>query len=190
MTDHSPSLLPLAVVAALAALTFWLNQVSVEPLPQDDSAFRHDPDLIVENFVATAFDRHGYPRYALAAVKMTHYMDDDTTVLEAPRFEQHSPMVPIVRATAKRGFVSSQGDHVHLLDQVRLTREPTPGVPELVMTTEYLHITPEAELMRTDKPVEVHQGASWVTADSLYADGKARTLELKGQVRGMYEIKR
>lgn len=190
MTDYSPALLPLAVVAAMAGLTYWLNQVTEAPLPQDDAAFRHDPDLIVENFSATAYDRHGHPRHILTAVRLTHYMDDDTTELIAPRFEQRSPGAPVVRASATRGFVSSNGEHVHLIDQVRITREATPDTPELVMTTQYLHVTPEAELMRTDQPVELRQGASWMTAGSLYADGKSRTMELKGRVKGTYEIER
>ncbi len=190
MTHAPASWLPLAIAAVMAALTLWLNHISEQPLPQDDAAFRHDPDAVVENFVATAFDRNGYPRYSLAATRMTHFMDDDTTTLESPRFEQNTPGAPSVRAEARRGIVSSNGEHVHLLDEVRMTRAASQSSPELVLTTDYLHITPEAEVMQTERPVELRQGRAWMTAGSLLVDGKSRTLELRGRVKGSYEIHR
>jgi lipopolysaccharide export system protein LptC len=142
----------------------------------------------VENLVATAFDSQGHPRYTLSAARMVHYTDDDTTTLEVPRFEQQAPGAPAIRAAARRGLVSSNGDHVHLLDAVSMTRAAHQGMPELVLTTDYLHVTPEAESMRTDKPVRLRQGTSWLAAESLYFDAKARILDLKGGVKGSYEI--
>ncbi len=186
MTHPPVSWLPLAIAAALAGLAYWLNQLASQPLPADDAAFRHEPDLIVENFVATAFDRHGNARHVLAAQRMLYYPDDETTALAGPRFELFSPHAPPLRAEAARGFVSTHGEHVYLLDQVRLARAATPGNPELVLTTEYLQITPEAQRMQTHRPVEVRQGASSVRADRMLLDGGTRSLELKGNVRGMY----
>lgn len=186
MITQSTSWLPLTVVALLAALAYWLNQLASQPLPADDAAFRYSPDLIVENFVATAFDPQGYPRYALAAAKMVYYTDDETTVLTAPRVLIQSVLVPTIRVESARGFVSSHGEHVHLLDGVRIIRAATAEVPELVLTTDYLQITPEAQIMRTDKPVELRQGDSRLTANSLVFDAKARSLDLRGNVRGIY----
>lgn len=187
MTAAPASWLPLGLVAVLAAVAYWLNHLASQPLPADDAAFRHDPELIVDNLVATAFDPQGNPRYILSATRMLHYTDDETTELTAPRFQHRSANSPAISAEAARGFISTRGDHVHLLDQVRLTRAASGATPEMVLTTDYLQITPEAEVMRTDRPVELHQGASSVRADNLLLDGKARTLELKGNVKGIYE---
>ncbi len=184
------SYLPVSVVGLLALLTFWLGGLADKTLLVDDAGFRHDPDYIVENFVATAFDQQGFPRYALAAATMTHYMDDDTTVLESPRFRQHLPGAPLVKAQSVRGLISSNGDHMHLLKDVRLTRAAVAGTPETVMQTEYLHITPEAEQMRTDKSVLIRQGGSTLRADRWFSDGRKRSLELEGQVKGIYEAQR
>lgn len=186
MNAAPASWLPLAIVAVMAAVAYWLNHLASQPLPVDDAAFRHDPELIVDNFVATAFDRAGNPRYTLSATRMLHYADDETTELTAPRFQHRSATSPTIEAEAARGFISTNGDHVHLLDRVRLTRAATAATPELVLTTDYLQITPEAEVMRTDRPVELRQGASSMRADHLLLDGKARTLELKGNVKGIY----
>lgn len=187
MTAAPASWLPLAIVAVMAAMAHWLNHLASQPLPENDAAFRHDPELIVDNLVATAFDRDGNPRYILSAARMLHYTDDETTELTAPRFQHRSATSPTISAEAARGFISTRGDHVHLLDRVRLTRAATADTPELVLTTDYLQITPEAELMRTDRAVELHQGAFSMRADNMLLDGKARSLELKGNVKGMYE---
>lgn len=75
---------PLALAALLALLGFWLNLVGVRPNIVDNAGFGHDPDYVVERFDALAFDVRGEPRHRLAAERMTHYMDDDTTVLDNP----------------------------------------------------------------------------------------------------------
>jgi lipopolysaccharide export system protein LptC len=187
MTAAPASWLPLAVVAVMATVAYWLNHLASRPLPENDAAFRHDPELIVDNLVATAFDSAGNARYVLSAARMLHYTDDETTELTAPRFEHRSANAPMISAEAARGFISTHGEHVHLLDRVRLTRAATAATPELVLSTDYLQITPEAEVMRTDRPVELRQGASSIRADNLLLDGKARSLELKGNVKGIYE---
>ena len=187
MSTAPASWLPLAIVAVMAAVAYWLNHLASQPLPVDDAAFRHDPELIVDNLVATAFDPNGNPRYVLSATRMLHYTDDETTELTAPRFQHRSATSPAISAEAARGFISTRGEHVYLIDRVRLSRAATGATPELVLTTDYLQITPEAEVMRTDRPVELRQGASSMRADSLLLDGKARSLELKGNVRGSYE---
>lgn len=186
MIAPSTSWLPLTVVAVMAALAYWLNQLASQPLPTDDAAFRHTPDLIVENFVATAFDPQGHPRYALAAAKMVYYTDDETTELTAPRFQIQSVQAPTIRAESARGFVSTQGEHVYLLDRVRVSRAATAEAPELTLNTEYLQITPEAQTLRTDKPVQLRQGDSTLVANSLVFDARARSLDLRGNVRGIY----
>lgn len=178
---------PIALVVFLAGLTTWLNQFGGEPRLLDDSGFEHEPDYIVEHFAATAFDPQGHPRYRLAAANMIHYMDDDTTSLAAPRFELSVPGSPRMQAVARRGVVSSNGEHVHLLEQVIITRAAAGMAPAAVMTTEYLHITPELEQLRSHKDVLLRQGASQIRARGLFADGKRLTLELHGQVRGVYE---
>lgn len=187
MSTAPASWLPLAIAAVMAGVAYWLNHLASQPLPSDDAAFRHDPELIIDRLVATAFDQDGAPRYTLSAARLVYYADDETTELTSPRFQHRAATSATISAEAERGFVSANGDHVHLLGGVRLTRAATVTTPQLVLTTDYLQITPEAEAMRTHTPVEVRQGASFMRADRLYLDGKARTLELVGNVKGIYE---
>lgn len=187
---HYPYWLPLVIAGLLAVLSFWLARLAQTPINLDMGGFGHEPDYIVEDFQATAFDTQGMPRYRLAAERLTHYMDDDTTALDRPRFVREIPGQPTWRATATRGVVSSNGENVHLLDDVRVERKVDVQTMPLVLTTDYLWVIPEADILRTDKPITLHQGASRVTAGGMNVDGKQRTLELAGRVRGIYESRR
>jgi len=183
---HHPYWTPLVVAAFFAAMTFWLARLGQIPLALDMGGFGHEPDYIVENFRATAFDLEGQPRYRLAAERLTHYMDDDTTELVQPRFVREVPGEPTWRAISKRGVVSSNGENVHLLDDVEVERKVLGDPEPMILSTNYLWIIPEADILRTDKPVTIRQGSSVVNAAGMDVDGKQRTLELAGRVRGTY----
>jgi LPS export ABC transporter protein LptC len=54
-------------LAALAALTYWLDaQVQTPGAGRDDSS-RHTPDLFIKNFHATQFNADGVPQQQLTA---------------------------------------------------------------------------------------------------------------------------
>lgn len=179
--------LPLAIAGGLAVLTAWLGQLAQTHPNGDALPIGHDPDYFVERFHARAFDIHGAPRYRLSADKMIHYMDDDSTSLEEPRFSREAPGMPIVRAESRRGLVSANGENVYFLGEARMEKEGEKGRPPLVLTTEYLRVMPEANLIRTEKPVTLREGRSVITAAGMEADGDKRTLALAGRVKGTYE---
>jgi lipopolysaccharide export system protein LptC len=177
----------MVVATLLAALSFWLAQLARTPFEPDMGGFGHEPDFIVEQFQATAFDIGGAPRYRLAADRMTHYMDDDTTALDLPRFSREIPDAPTWRASARRGVVSSNGENVHLLDDVRIERHVTGEAAPMLFSTDYLWVIPEADIVRTDKPIVLRQDGSMLSASGMELDGKRRTLALIGRVKGIYE---
>lgn len=189
MTPGSVNWQPLLIAATLAGLTLWLNHATEVAVIRDDGGFSHIPDYYIDNFRATAFDADGHPLHVLQAQRMVHYMDDDTTSLTEPRYAQQRPGKPAIQASARRGVVSGNGDHVHFLDQVSVTRVADAG-PALEIQTEYLHIIPDAELIQTDKPLVIAQGASELTANSLLADGNSRAVLLRGGVKGSYRVSR
>lgn len=178
---------PLVIVGGLVLLTTWLGQLAELPRSHGDAALRHDPDYFVEDFNATAFDAAGQPRYRLAAVRMTHYMDDDSAELIAPRFVREGAGVARVVVRALRGLVSSEGEDVHFLGDVRMIRETEGGGAPLELTSEYLRVIPDRDLIRTDKPVLIRDGRAEMRGVGMVADGRKRTLEMTGRVKGTYE---
>lgn len=182
--------LPLAIVGGLVILTTWLGQLVQTPLSRTSAAIGHTPEYFAEDFNITAYDVGGEPRYRLNAVHMVHYMDDETTELDAPRFVREGAGISRVVVRSLHGKVSSDGRDVHFIGDVRMLQERGTDAPPLELSTEYLQVLPEADRMLTDRPVLLKEGRSEVRGAGMVADGKQRTLDLQGRVRGIYETHR
>ena len=187
MGGHQIHWLPLGLAALLALLGVWLNQLTHLPMVVDNGGFAHEPDAIVKRFNALAFDAQGHPLHRLSAAKLTHYLDDDTTELESPRFNVMDEKGTRSEAVAHRGQISSNGQHVHLLGDVRLRRYGQGDRDPVTLDTDYLWITPDTGLMRTDKPVTLRQGKTVITAGAMLANNQRKELTLSGGVHGIYE---
>lgn len=187
MVGHSIHWFPLGVAGLLAVLATWLNQITHQPDIRDDGGFAHEPDTIVAKFNALAFDAEGRPLHRLSAEKLTHYLDDDTTELEGPRFSVLDRQRLRSEVMARRGQISTNGQHVHFIGAVHLVRYGRDEGPPATLDTEYLWITPDANLMRTQEPVILRQGGAEIRAGALRADTQSKELTLSGGVRGTYE---
>lgn len=158
---------PLALLIFLALLTFWINK-SVQPsAPRPDGSSRHDPDYIMSNFVTTQTYPNGDLRYKLAAIEMRHFPDDDTTQLVRPRYTQFAINKPYTQIEGLRGYVSTDGEEVQLVDNVKVTRQAFAGKGEMTVETNYLNIRPNDELVTTQSPVVIRQAPKTV----IYATG-------------------
>lgn len=175
--------LPLLPLLGLLGITYWLNlQVMPEPAKPDNGK-RHDPDAIIENFSAIKLNEQGAPRFIVAAKKMQHYPDDDSTTLELPRLTTLSAGRPAIHAIAKRGIVSSRGDEISLHGDVEVLREASGQQSELTLQTEYLHIVPDRDIATTDRAVTIVDARSTLSATGLEMDNKARILKLLSKVK-------
>jgi lipopolysaccharide export system protein LptC len=179
----------LGLLGLFAALTYWLSEAVQPPPPKLDGSTRHDPDTIVQNFSAMQLDPQGQPRFALAAVKMIHYPDDETTHLERPHFTRFNPTAAPLHALAQRGLLSKDGEEAHLYDNVTVIREAYGNKSELVLRTSYLHVMPNKELAVTDKPVTIEDAHMHITAVGLKLDSKSNQLQLLSRVKARYENK-
>ncbi len=184
---HHIHWLPLGFVALLALMSAWLNQLAERPQVLDNTGFSHDPDYIVEHFNVQAFDLGGRPRHRLIAQRMIHYMDDDTTELDQPRFRLTTAGQAPVDVSSRRGLMFGDRDSVHFLGDVRATRSATRDQSAFILTGEHLRVVPDAGLLSSDKPVILRQGTSVIHAGGMYADDHNKRLELTGGVRGLYE---
>ncbi len=188
MLQRITSWFPAVVLAAVAAMTVWLDQ-QVQPAERSrNGKARHDPDYMVEKLAATRFGPDGLPRYSLSARHMVHYPDDDTTYLEAPRVVNFSRASATVTVTSKTATISSNGEDAYLRDDVRLVRSAYADKSELTMQTSYLHVIPDADFAETDKPVRISDARILITAVGLEFNNQTRVLKLLSKVRGRYAI--
>lgn len=186
LIDSTRAWLPLLPLILLLAATYWLNQ-QVQPLPQGQSQQRHDVDYYVDNFTATSLNLQGQSRYTLAAEKMWHYPDDDTTHLQMPKLTSLYPDRPPMLTTSQTGLISSKGDDVYLYDNVRIARPASPGLGKQDFSTDYLHVVPDRDWAETDKSVVMTGQHNEVRAVGMELDYKARTVKLLSRVSATHE---
>ena len=188
MIARSALFFPLVLAIALAIITFWINLTVEQQGPKNDGSTRHDPDYSMNNFVTTQTDVTGKLRYILAAAEMVHYPDDDSTVLQRPRFTQYTANKPYTQIEALRGYVSSNGEEIVLVDNVKVVRQAFEGKGEMQVLTEKLIILPKQDLAKTDSPVVIKQAPKTVIrATGMVFDKKSQTIKLSKRVKVHYE---
>lgn len=188
ITNRSAILAPLILLALLALMTAWINHVVQTPAAKLDGSQRHDPDYIVRNFVTTQTDNLGHLHYKLAALEMKHFADDDSTHLQRPRYTQFGTKQFYTEVQAQRGYVSSDGERVQLLDNVKITRRRLADKAEMSIATQDLVILPKQDLLHTASPVVIRQAPKTVIyATGMVFDKKKHILTLLHQVRAHYE---
>lgn len=182
-TAPTANLFPLVLAGLLAAAAFWLEQAS-RPQLGDTAKLRHDPDYWVENFRLRRFNIEGSLQHTLLGTRMRHYPDDDSTLVEQPHLTYHREFMTVV--VAREGHLDGKGEHIRLIDDVRISRAGRPGKPDSVLTTEILDAYPDDEIAMTEVPVTITQGLSNVRGNRLHADNKTATYVLDSEVNGIF----
>ena len=178
-------LFPLALLLALALLSFWLERTLREE-EKHPALRRHDPDYRVENFRLSKFNAAGALESTLAAAKMVHYPDDDSTELLAPRIVQSKTDEPRLSLSADRGALSHDGEEVFLYGNVQLLRAAGAGHSEARMSTSFLHLVAGKSLVRTDREVTIAEPERHLSARGMEYHNDTRQLFLREQVRGRF----
>lgn len=190
------SLFPLVIMLLLAMLTLWLSRTTGLATIGEESAAQNEPDYIVERFALTRFNEAGARRYVLAADKLVHLQQDDTSLLTRPFLRQFHDGKPEVRMRAKRAVVTAGGEVAHLHDEVEVVRpgEPAQGkreaTPDTRVTTTYLRVLPDSDRADTPEPVRIEQGKSVVTGVGMDFDDRYQRVNLRSQVRASFAPRR
>lgn len=187
MKLRASNLLPLLLAFFLAALTLWLRYAVEAPAGNGPGAKRHDADAIVQNFTLTRLDESGAAQYLLTARTMTHYPADDSTELDAPKFQRTREGLAMT-ITADRGRITHDQREAFFYGNVLLVRDAANGRDELRARTEFLHILAEKDIARTDRRVTITEGKSTLTGVGMEVDRRSRRFTLLSQVRGVYDV--
>ena len=178
---------PIGLLAALAGLSLWLQYAVQTPPGATADSSKHIADYIVENFTATRTDISGKAENILRARKTEHFLDDDTTQLEAPNFTAFDKQGGTVNVRSAQGYVSSKGDVIVFTGKVVLVRDLHDAQGPLTLTTEYLKVIPKQHLMLTDRPALVQGKNVVIQAGALQLNTQTRELLLTRHVKSHYE---
>ena len=185
MTFSTTRILPLALMLALALLTFYLER-TVRDDETAPTVRRHDPDYIVAKFTTTTYNRDGTVESVLSAERMVHYPDDDTTEVFAPRVLQAKPGEPRYTVRAERARLSPDGNEIFLFGSVLLVREASAERPEGRMTTDFLHVVRDRSLVRSDREVKFEEGGRLLQGRGMEYHNESRELHLRADVRAVF----
>ena len=184
------AVLPLLIMLLLAMLTLWLDRTVELTGAAAPRAVTHDPDYTVYKFRLTRLSETGEPRYALAAARMLHYPDDDTSHLSLPVLTHSQPGKPETRITSGRGLVSADGREVRLYDNVELLKAAERGTQpadELRVRTSYLRVLPDDDKADTPERVVIERGRSTLAGTGMDFDNRYRRIQLQRAVTGVFE---
>ena len=188
MNDRLVTWSPLILLAMLATMSFWLDRKVQPQAHAPDGSTRHDPDFIVEELSAVKMNPDGTRRYALAAKRLVHFPDDNSTQLELPRlvyFDYQRAPVTIHSETAES---VQGGDDVFFRGDVQIIRSAYAGNAELGIFTSFLHVIPDRDLAETDKPVRMVEGSSTASSVGLEFNNLTREIKLLSEVKASYEL--
>lgn len=182
--NPAATLFPLLLAGLLAGMSYWLELATRPQANGNDGKSRHDPDYIVEKFEVRRFDPQGALQHTVVADLMRHYPDDDSTVVIAPHLTYHR--IPPTFVSAREAHIDSEGKHVELIDDVRVTRAGIEGKPDTVLTTTRLDAYPDDEIATTNVPVTITQGQTNINGSAMNANNKTAIYVLEGPVRGIF----
>ena len=189
--DRVSIYLPIILMGLFALATLWLIRSTTTAMEAvAGKPVRHEADYFLRNFSIRTFDTRGQLKSEVYGAEARHFPDTDTLEIDRVRSRTFSETGRLTVATANRAISDASGDEIQLLGNVHVIREPQPGQsaaarPPLEYRSEFLHVFPDSEKLKTHLPVLISQGADRFSGNSMAYDNIGEIFELKGQVRGI-----
>jgi len=151
----------------LAAASWWLAD---SLMPTEEKTVRPDRsqiDYYSTNITRTVLDATGKPKELLFAVNMTHYKNDDRTVMDKPvmtlyKKEGEQPWV----INADKGTVLANGKVIFLWGKVLITRDA--GKSGLIrIVTKNVKYQPDKDYAETSHRVVIQSAQDEVTGTGM-----------------------
>lgn len=182
------ALLPLAVLAALAGFTFWMERTSQETETAPRGKDRHDPDFWITNLTLHRYDADGLIKNTLNAKRLEHYADDESSRAFQASMEMFGDRKST--ATADTAWLDKEVKNVLLEGNVRIVRPGLRKEPETVITTEVLHVARDDDYAYTKSPITITQGRTIIHgAGGAELNNKTQIAVISGPVRGIIDRK-
>lgn len=175
--------LPLLLMSALAAATWWLARYS-PPSPDDRPApvARHEPDYTAERAVLQRYSADGQLMAQVEGEQVRHYPDTDEIEVDTVRLATSGADGRRTEATARQAVAAGDGSRYSLEGGAHVVSTGPDG-RTVDITGERLVVLAQQRQVQSDKPVTVRQGGSVLVADAMDFDEKTQVVALHGRVR-------
>ena len=186
MLSRSPYWLPLALLAGVAMLSYWLEQAA-RPDTANGKKGLGQPDAIVENFHSTLNGKNGEPLYQLNASRLRYYGKLNQTEVDNPVLNHISAEDGVLHITSLHATVAPDGQAISFDGQVNLTQTPPKGTQGYRLQSARIEAYPREHRILVPTAVSVYGPGLQVSAGGLEMDTLGRVLKLRGRIRAQYK---
>jgi len=176
-----------AIALILAVGSAWVNMVLKKNAGDEKSRVAHGtPDYYMDNFRHFTLKLTGDADYELTGKKMTHYPDNDTYLINFPVVESRDEKQRLQISYSDWAYIEDENSKIHMHENVVVIRPPTRDRDAFRMTTDYLLVLPDEDIMRTDREVTAYQGTSTMTGMGMESNNATRELFLLSRTKVVY----
>ena len=188
-------LMPLILMGALTLMTFWLVQKNTPPESSMLERVRlHEPDYIIKDGTLSALNEQGNTKYRILGNKVTHYDDDASIDIDAPRMRLFQPDKPPVTVKSDTGHLDGDLTILELIDNASIFRPAQaatatePATLRMLASSSYYKVLINDDIVETDRPIRLEQGMSIMhSSDGGTFNNIQQSMTLSGQVKGRIE---
>ena len=185
--DWALSALPVVVMAALAAWSYWL--VRATPGVSEPASARvvsKLPDWTLAQFHVDSYDSSGRLTSRVEGARGWHHPSDDSMEVEDAQVwsqRDRDGQGRISLAQGRHLWVNGEQTQYRLSGDAQIQRLPArAGDPELSMQGQELFVDDALKQISSAQAVELKQGDRVLRGDRMFYDDNTAVLELKGKV--------
>lgn len=189
LADQLIAYVPLALMAVLAGVTFWLLRLT--PVPDEvhiAPVAPKVPDNYLVNFVARSFDASGKLSSQVAGAAAQHLPTTGELRIQMARMNAWGDNNTTTDSTSKHAVVNQAQTQFELTGDVVVNRR-APNAPRVQIVGQQLFIDTELDRMRTDLPVVVRRDVDEIKAQRMVVDNAGGVATFDGQVRAVLQPK-
>ncbi len=177
----------LAFMATLVLGSYWMLEVMRKSIDSTKAELPASaPDYYVEQFNFIRMSETGHARYHISGTKLMHDPRNDSYAIQQPIIRNFSSERPPMTLRSERALVENNNTKVHLYNNVQMDRPASSKAEALHMTSEYLLMLPDDDIVQTDKPVTFRLGQSILHGTGMFANNATREIRLLANVRSTY----
>ena len=179
-----------SVLALVAGLSWWLaGEPPIVERQTNTPADGGEIDYYLRDLEFATYSEDGVLARTLIAPEMRHYPADDSTELDRPRMTIHRADAPPWRVRSDSGWVSPDGERVHLRGEVFIERDAGKDVRPMQILTRNLWVEPERDYAETDEPVTVTSLTDRIDSVGMQAWlNEPGRIKFLSQVRGRHVV--
>ncbi len=179
---RSYMLRPTIWLVVLLMLTVLLEGSFQKQGRRSDFPPRSGVDYTIEYLEGIQTNHEAITYRDFTATKMTHYSHENIAMLENVKFSSVEPEKSLLRVTADQAKLLGGGDDIFLSGNVSVLKGEDTDRDKILMVTEFLHVTPDADLANTDHAVTVFRMNSHVNSVGMTLNNQTGEIQLRSRV--------